>query len=135
MAKSSDTDGPARGPAFIIRHGLDRNLSNVTEHPEHSNEDEHARVNSDASMLSVAPSSDVMLGVHAPQITSPQTRAPTPRTALQVLGRELEVEVEGEAQQAATSATASSPQGAGKHQRESNSPAVDVGHGGWGERW
>ena len=83
MAESSDTDGPARGPAAIIQHGLDRNLSDVSEHPELPNEDEHARVNGDASMLSAAPSSNVMLGVHAPQITSPQRACPPPRTELQ----------------------------------------------------
>jgi hypothetical protein len=130
------TDGPARGSAAIIQHGLDRNLSDVSEHPELPNEDEHARVNGDASMLSAAPSSDVMLGVHAPQITSPQRAHPPLERRSKVFARELEAEAEGEAQQAATSAAVSSPQGAaGKRQRESGSPAVDCGHDGWGERW
>ena len=127
---ASTSGGAAREPP-TSQHGLARNLSDVSELSELPDEDEHAGVNGDASMLSAAPSSDVMLGVHSLQITSPQrARQPLERRS-KVLARESEAEAEAQAQQAGTSAAASSPQGtAGKRQRESGSPAGDVAMAG-----
>lgn len=120
-AGSGSGDAPREPPTN--QHSLERNLSDVSELSELPDENEHgAGVNGDASMLSAAPSTDVMLGVHSLQINSPQrTRAPLERRS-KVLARELEAEAEA---QAAASAAASSPQGgAGKRQRES--AAADV---------
>jgi serine/threonine/tyrosine protein kinase RAD53 len=109
--------------------GLDRNLSDVSELSELPEDNEHAGVNGDASMLSAAPSTDVMLGVHSLQINSPQRVRPPLERRSKVLARELEAEAEV---QAATSeaAASSSPTGGAKRQRSetdnTGSPVVDV---------
>lgn len=115
--------GGAQRESPTNQHGLKRNLSNVSELSELPEDDEHgAGVNGDASMVSAAPSVDVMFGVNSLQINSPQrARAPLERRS-KVLARELEAEAEA---QAAASAAASSPQGGtGKRQREG--AAADV---------
>ena len=110
------------------QYEVHRSLSDVSELSELPDDDEHAGVNGDASMLSAAPSSDDMLGVHSLQINSPQRTRPPLERRSKVLARELEAEAEAHA---ATSPAASSPQsGVGKRQRSENdaggSPAVDV---------
>jgi len=113
--------GAPRGPP-TNQHGLESNLSDVSELSELPDEDGHgAGVNGDASMVSTAPSVDIMPGVHSAQ----RARAPLERRS-KVLARELEAEAEA---QDAASAAASSPQGgAGKRQRES--AAADVAMAG-----
>ena len=123
----SGSGGAPREPP-TNHQSLERNLSDVSELSELPDENANgAGVNGDASMLSAAPSTDVMLGVHSLQINSPQrARAPLERRS-KVLARELEAEAEA---QAAASAAASSPQGgAGKRQRES-AAAADVAMAG-----
>lgn len=108
--------------------GLDRNLSDVSELSELPEDNEHAGVNGDASMLSAAPSTDVMLGVHSLQINSPQRARPPLERRSKVLARELEAEAE--AQVATSEAAASSPTGGAKRQRSETDntgpPVVDV---------
>ena len=112
-----------------MQHGLDRNFSDVSELSDLPEENEHAGVNGDASMLSAAPSTDDMFGVHSLQINSSQRARPPLERRSKVLARELEAEAEA---QAATSKTAasSSPTGGAKRPRSeienTDSPVVDV---------
>ena len=119
--------GAGQGSAGM-QYGLHRGLSDVSELSELSEDNEHARVNGDASMLSAAPSTDAMLGVHSLQIDSSQRARPPLERRSKVLARELEAE--GEAQAAASEAAASSPTGGAKRQRSetdnTGSPVVDV---------
>jgi serine/threonine/tyrosine protein kinase RAD53 len=113
--------GAGREPAATPR-GLDHTLSDVSELSELPEDDEHAGVNGDASMLSAAPSTDAMLGVHSLQISSSQRAlAPLERRS-KVLARELEAEAEAQ--------VATSPTGGAKRQRSetdnTGSPVVDV---------
>ncbi|KAF8494633.1 kinase-like protein [Russula emetica] len=126
-APSGSGNAGRESPA--TQHGLDRTLSDVSELSELPEDNEHAGVNGDASMLSAAPSTDVMLGVHSLQINASQrVLAPLERRS-KVLARELEAEAEA---QAATSeaAASSSPTGGAKRQRSetdnTGSPVVDV---------
>jgi len=127
-APSGSGNGGAGQVSAVTQHGLDRNLSDVSELSELPEDNEHAGVNGDASMLSAAPSTDVMLGAHSLQINSPQrARAPLERRS-KVLARELEAEAE--AQVATSEGAGSSPTGAAKRQRSetdnTGSPVVDM---------
>jgi hypothetical protein len=113
------------------QHGLDRNLSDVSELSALPEDDEHAGVNGDASMLSAAPSTDVMLGVHSLQINTPQRARPPLERRSKVLARELESEAEAQATATSQAAASSSPSGGAKRPRSEtdnagSSPVVDV---------
>jgi len=127
-APSGSGGGGAGQELAATQHGLDRNLSDVSELSELPEDNEHAGVNGDASMLSAAPSTDVMLGVHSLQINSPQRGRPPLERRSKVLARELEAEAE--AQTATSEPAVSSPTGGAKRQRSENadtgSPVVDV---------
>jgi serine/threonine/tyrosine protein kinase RAD53 len=127
-APGGSGSGGAGQESAVTQHGLDRNLSDVSELSELSEDNEHARVNGDTSMLSAAPSTDVMLGVNSLQINSSQRGRPPLERRSKVLARELEAEAE--AQAATSTAAGSSPTGGAKRQRseiENNgSPVVDM---------
>jgi len=125
---ASDDSAPERETA---QRGLDRKLSDVSELSELPEDDEHVGMNGDASMLSAAPSADVMLGVHSLQIDSSQRMRPLPlERRSNVLARELEAESEAAQAAASEAVTGSSPTGGAKRQRsETNntgSPVVDT---------
>ncbi len=120
----------ASEPATSQPH-LERNLSDVSELSELPEENEHAGINGDASMLSAAPSADVMLSVHSLQINSLQRIRPPLERRSKVLARELEAEAEAHA--ATSEAAASSPTGAKRLRSETDntgSPVVDVAMAG-----
>ena len=123
----SSSGGTGQGSAGM-QYGLRRGLSDVSELSELSEDNEHAGVNGDASMLSAAPSTDAMLGVHSHQIDSSQRARPPLERRSKVLARELEAE--GEAQASTSEAATSSPTGGAKRQRSetdnTGSPVVDV---------
>jgi hypothetical protein len=123
----SGAGGAGQEPA-ATQHGLGRNLSDVSELSELSEDNEHAGVNGDASMLSAAPSTDFMLGVHSLQINSSQRVPPPLERRSKVLARELEAEAE--AQAVTSGAAGSSPTGGAKRQRSetdnTGSPVVDM---------
>ena len=125
---SSGGGGGASQESAAPQLGLDRNLSDVSELSELPEDNEHVGVNDDASMLSAAPSTDVMLGVHSLQINSPQRVRPPLERRSKVLARELEAEAE--AQTAASGAAGTSPAGGAKRQRSetdnTGSPVVDM---------
>jgi serine/threonine/tyrosine protein kinase RAD53 len=122
--------GAGQEPA-VMQHGLDHNLSDVSELSALPEDDEHAGVNGDASMLSAAPSTDVMLGVHSLQINTPQRARPPLERRSKVLARELEAEAEAQATATSREAASSSPSGGAKRPRSEtdnagSSPVVDV---------
>ena len=116
--------GGGAGHEFATtQHGLDRNLSGLSGLSELSalpevDEVEHAGVNGDVSMLSAAPSTDVMpvLGVNSLQINSSQQARPPLERRSKVLARELEAEAGAQASQAAAAAVPSSPFALGRRQ-------------------
>ena len=120
--------GGAGQESAASQHGLGRNLSDVSELSELSEDSEHAGVNGDASMLSAAPSTGDMFGVHSLHINSPQRARPPLERRSKVLARELEAEAE--AQAATSGGASSSPTGGAKRQRSetdnTGSPAVDA---------
>jgi ser/thr/tyr protein kinase RAD53 len=133
-APSGSGGGGGAGHEFAVpQHGLDRNLSDLSELSALPEGDEHGEVNGDASMLSAAPSTDVMLGVHSLQINSSQRVLPPLERRSKVLARELEAEADAQASATAQAAAgSSSPSGGSKRPRSetdnagSSSPAVDV---------
>ena len=104
-APSGSGGGGAGQGLTATQHGLDRNLSDVSELSELPEDNEHAGVNGDAPMFSAAPSIDVRFGVHSLQINSPQGGRPPLERRSKVLARELEAEAE--AQTASSGAAAS----------------------------
>ena len=125
-APSGSGSGGAGQESAATPHGLGRSLSDVSELSELSEDNEHAGVNGDASMLSAAPSTDDMPGVHSLHINSPQRARPPLERRSKVLARESEAEAK-----AATSAGASSsPTGGAKRQRSetdnTGSPVIDA---------
>ena len=128
-ASSGSGSGDDAGQEFTApQHGLDRTLSDVSELSELPEDNEQSGVNGDASMLSAAPSTDVMLGVHSLQIDSSQRVRPPLERRSKVLARESEAEAK--AQVATSEAAASSPAGGAKRQRSetdnTGSPVVDL---------
>jgi len=125
-SSAASGSGGAAGES-ATQYDLSRSLSNVSELSELPDDDERARLNGDASMLSAAPSTSDMLGVDSLQINSPQRARPPLERRSKVLARELEAEAEAHA---ASSGATSSPQGGGKRQRSENyaggSAVVDV---------
>ena len=124
-APGGSGSGGAGQESAVTQHGLGHNLSDLSELSELPEDDGHAEVNGDASMLSAAPSTDVMLGVNSLQINSPQRGRPPLERRSKVLARELEAEAE--AQAITSGAAGSSPTGGAKRQRsetENNGPPV-----------
>ncbi|KAI0282349.1 kinase-like domain-containing protein [Russula aff. rugulosa BPL654] len=131
LSPSAPGGGGAGQEPAVMQHGLDRNLSDVSELSALPEDDEHAGVNGDASMLSAAPSTDVMLGVHSLQINTPQRARPPLERRSKVLARELESEAETQATATSQAAASSSPSGGAKRPRSEtdnagSSPVVDV---------
>ena len=128
--------GSGTGHEFAsTQRGLERNLSGLSGLSELSalpEDDERAGVNGDVSMLSAAPSTDVMLGVNSLQINSSQRGRPPLERRSKVLARELEAEAEAQVSQAAAAGASSSPSGGAKRPRSetdnpsSGSPVVDA---------
>jgi serine/threonine/tyrosine protein kinase RAD53 len=123
----SGAGGAGQDPA-ATQHGLGRNLSDVSELSELSEDNEHAGVNGDASMLSAAPSTDVMMGVRSLQINSSQRVPPPLERRSNVLARELEAEAE--AQAVTSGAAGSSPTGGAKRQRSETDTLTTGGESG-----
>ena len=123
---------PAPNPAAA--HALDRNLSDLSELSSLPDDAEidaaDNEVQRDVSMISAAPSVDVMPGVQALNIGSPargRVRAPLERRS-QVLARELAAEAD-----AGVSPTAGNANGSGKRTRDaagSSDGDVAMGDGG-----
>lgn len=127
-APSGSGSGGAGQESAATQHGLGRTLSDVSELSELSEDSGHAGVNGDASMVSAAPSTDDMFGVHSLHINSSQRVRPPLERRSNVLARELEAEAK--AQAVTSGAASSSPTGGAKRQRSetdnTGSPVVDT---------
>jgi ser/thr/tyr protein kinase RAD53 len=121
--------GGAGQESAAMQHGLERGLSDVSELSELTEDNDHVGVNGDASMVSAAPSADVMLDVHSLQINSNQRVRPPLERRSKVLARESEAEAEAQATTSKAVAS-SSPTGGAKRQRSetdnTGSPVVDM---------
>lgn len=127
---SAEGASDASQTSALARYNVSRSLSDVSELSELPEDDDHAGANGDMSMISAAPSSDDVLGVHGLNINSPEIariRRPLERRS-KVLARELAAEAEAHpspeaepAQAAASGSTPPASTGAGGKRRRPES--------------